>query len=115
MQEGPKETRLSKKHRKARLDWSRAHRNWGTEEWSKVLFSDESSFALFPGKEGWVRRREGEVLSDACLIPTVKHGGGHLMVWGAFHISGIGVLKRVEGTIDAAAYKQIWSIMRFPN
>jgi len=28
-------------------------------------------------------------------------------IWGCFHHTGVGVLKRVEGTIDAQAYKQI--------
>jgi len=95
------------------LNWARAHRDWGAEEWSKVLWSDEAGFALFSGKEGGVRRRTGERLADECLIPTVKHGGGHILVWGCFHSSGVGVLKKVEGTIDSAAYKQIYAFSYF--
>lgn len=77
------------------------------EDWKKVVFSDEAGFQLFPGKTPYVRRREGESLDDACLIPTVKHGGGSILVWGCFNAAGVGVLKRIEGTITGEAYRQI--------
>ena len=41
------------------------------------------------------------------MAPTVKHGGGNIMIWGCFHKSGVGVLKRIEGHLDADGYKQI--------
>ena len=33
-----------------------------------------------------VRRRVGEQMTSACVVPTVMHGGGGVMVWG--HFSG---------------------------
>jgi transposase len=48
-----------------------------------------------------------EELKDDCLAPTVKHGGGRIMVWGCFHASGVGVLKRIEGIMDGEAYYRI--------
>ena len=98
---------LTKKQRKARYEWAKAHKDWGVEDWKKVVFSDEAGFQLFPGKTPYVRRREGESLDDACLIPTVKHGGGSILVWGCFNAAGVGVLKRIEGTITGEAYRQI--------
>ena len=40
-------------------------------------------------------------------IPTVKHGGGSEMVWGAFHSGGVGPLLRVQGIMRAQEYKDI--------
>ena len=98
---------LTKAQKEVRLAWAKAHQGWTVEQWMSVVWSDESSFKLFSGREGYVRRRAGEELSDSCLNKTVKHGGGSIMVWGCFHGSGVGVLKQVTGNIDASAYKQI--------
>jgi len=99
---------LTKAHKKARLAWAKNHANWTNEQWGNVLWSDESPFSLFPRcGNTYVRRRPFEELKDNCLAPTVKHGGGKIMVWGCFHASGVGVLKRVEGIMDGEAYYRI--------
>ncbi len=41
------------------------------------------------------------------LIPTVKHGGGSVMVWGYFAASGAGRLAIIEGTVNSALYQRI--------
>jgi hypothetical protein len=52
------------------------HKDWTTEQWSEVLWSDESGFTLFShGGHKYVRRRPGEELLDECLEKTVKYGG----------------------------------------
>ena len=37
---------LTPASRRARLNWSREHRNWTLNQWSNVLFTDESRFSL---------------------------------------------------------------------
>lgn len=37
---------LSEKNRKARLEWALKHKNWTVEDWSNVLWSDESNFEV---------------------------------------------------------------------
>ncbi|GFW90589.1 transposable element Tcb2 transposase [Trichonephila clavipes] len=32
-------------HRRHRLQWCREHKNWATDQWSRVLFTDESRFS----------------------------------------------------------------------
>ena len=67
---------VSEKNRKERLKYARKHCKWGKEEWGKVLWSDESTFQLFPTKgRVWVRRHANERYKQECLAPTVKHGG----------------------------------------
>ena len=33
---------LSKKHRKARMDFALTHQHWTVEDWKKVVWSDET-------------------------------------------------------------------------
>uniref|UniRef100_A0A8R1ER40 Uncharacterized protein n=1 Tax=Caenorhabditis japonica TaxID=281687 RepID=A0A8R1ER40_CAEJA len=40
-------------------------------------------------------------------VPTVKHGGGNVMMWGCFHANGVGSLIRITGTIESYMYKDI--------
>uniref|UniRef100_A0AAQ4PE92 Tc1-like transposase DDE domain-containing protein n=1 Tax=Gasterosteus aculeatus aculeatus TaxID=481459 RepID=A0AAQ4PE92_GASAC len=35
------------------------------------------------------------------------HGGGSIMLWGCFSAGGIGRLVRIEGTINAAMYRDL--------
>ncbi|KAK3573943.1 hypothetical protein QTP86_033016, partial [Hemibagrus guttatus] len=40
-------------------------------------------------------------------IPTVKYGGGSVMVWGCFAASGPGRLAVINGTMNSAVYQKI--------
>ena len=39
-----------------------------------------------------------------CVQPTLKHGGGGLMVWGCMSESGVGELVLVKGHLCASYY-----------
>ena len=46
-----------------------------------VLWSDESKCEIFgSNRRVFVRRRVGEWIISACVVPTVKHAGGGVMV-----------------------------------
>lgn len=83
---------------KKRLNFCRAHRHWTKEDWRKVFYTDESKFELFGTKRRiFVRRSPHERFHRSCLLPTIKHGDGSIMVWGAISANGVGPLRRVEG------------------
>lgn len=71
---------LSAKIIKTRLNWAKDHISWTSDDWNKVIWSDETKVMLF-GSDGITRkwRRTGESLKKECLRPTVKHGGGELL------------------------------------
>uniref|UniRef100_A0A4W5MBY5 M-phase inducer phosphatase n=1 Tax=Hucho hucho TaxID=62062 RepID=A0A4W5MBY5_9TELE len=51
-----------------------------------------------PSKMQHVWRKPG-------TIPTVKHGGGSIMLWGCFSAAGAGRLVRIEGKMNGAKYR----------
>jgi hypothetical protein len=63
---------------------------------NKILWSGETKIELFGlNAKGHVWRKPG-------AIPTEKHGGGSIMLWGCF--SGTGRLVRLEGKMNGAKY-----------
>ncbi|CCO38111.1 Transposable element Tcb2 transposase [Rhizoctonia solani AG-1 IB] len=99
---------LSYKHRQARRSWAAEHQLWEAIQWARVIFSDESKFNLF-SSDGprYVWRRKGEEFDPRYTQKTVKHGGGHIMVWGCITSKGVGRLHRIEGTLTAKKYVEI--------
>ena len=44
---------------------------------------------------------------SACGIPTVKHGGGGVMVWGCFAVDIVSDLFRIQATLNQHSYHSI--------
>ncbi|KAL1447109.1 hypothetical protein WDU94_001930, partial [Cyamophila willieti] len=99
---------ISTKNKKARLEFAKKHVTWEDADWSKVLFSDESKFNLL-SSDGikFVRRPVNERDNVKYQVPTVKHGGGSVMVWGCFSRSGVGPLVKIDGIMDRFGYEKI--------
>uniref|UniRef100_A0A4W5NXZ3 Transposase Tc1-like domain-containing protein n=1 Tax=Hucho hucho TaxID=62062 RepID=A0A4W5NXZ3_9TELE len=99
---------LKKAHIHARLKFANEHLNDSEDNWVKVLWSDETKMELFginSNRRVW--RRRNAAYDPKNTIPTVKHGGGNIMLWGCFSAKGTGQLHRIKGTMDGAMYRQI--------
>jgi hypothetical protein len=55
-----------------RLPWVRQHKSWTAEDWSKVLFSDETHFVVQGFRSSFVRRSKGEPLRPSHIIQSTK-------------------------------------------
>lgn len=75
------------KHELKRLKWPQQQKDWTLEDWEKVLWTGDSKFELWGSKQRmFVRQTLSELMSENCIVPTVKHdgGGAAVMVWGCF-------------------------------
>ncbi len=84
--------------------------------WNHVLWSDETKINLFCSdgvKRVW--RQPGEEHKDKCVLPTVKHGGGSIMVWGCMCPAGTGEQQFIEGTMNANMYCDILKQSMIPS
>ena len=63
-------------HKQKRLEWCWEGKDWTSEQWAKMLFSDKSIFELIPGMRTVVRRKVRERYHPDCIVPTAKNGGG---------------------------------------
>ena len=69
--------------------------------WNDVMFPYESKFNLF-GSDGrlMVWRKPNTELRPQNLKPTVKHGGGHIMVWGCISSKSVRYLEIIDGIMN---------------
>ena len=75
---------------------------------NKVLWSDETKIELFglhAKRQVWKKEGTGHHLANT--IPTVKHGGGSIMLWVCFLAAGTGRLVRSEGKKYGVKYREI--------
>ena len=49
-----------------------------------------------------MRRKKKDEYNPKNTIPTVKHGGGNIILWGCFSAKVTGRLHRIEGRMDGA-------------
>lgn len=103
-------------NKRKRLKFAQKYKHWTVEQWKSVLWTDESKFEIFGNKRRqYVRRRVGERYDPKCITPTVKHGGGSVMVWGGFSYDGVGALVKIDGIMKKEQYHSILKNSAIPS
>lgn len=103
-------------NKQKRLEFAKKHRNWTIDQWKSVLWTDESKFEIFGSRRRqYVRRKVGQRLDQRCIMPTVKFGGGSIMVWGAFSFDGVGELVKIDGIMNKQSYHRILQNVAIPS
>ena len=75
---------LTEAMKKKRLQFCRTYQHWTSEDWHKVMFSDESTFRLVRQDSKVVRRPKGVSLFDPRYTVKTFKQPDSVMVWGAF-------------------------------
>ena len=99
---------LKKAHVQAHQKFAKEHLDDPEEALEKVMWSDETKIELFGINSTRVWRKRNAEYNPKNTIPTVKHGGGNLMLWGCFSTKGTGRLHLIEGRMNRDMYREIW-------
>jgi transposase len=99
---------LTARHKRARMDFALAHKDYTVEDWKRVVWSDETKINRL-GSDGrkWAWKKAGEGLSDRLVSGTVKFGGGSVMVWGCMMWDGPGYACKIDGRMDGDLFVTI--------
>ena len=99
---------ITQRHKKQCLEFAKKYKSWTVEDWRNIIFSDETEINRFraDGRK-WCWKKPGSSLQPNHVKPTVKYGGGSLMVWSCMTTHGVGNLVKIEGTMDSKLYCQI--------
>jgi len=73
--------------------------------WDKVIWSDETQIKLFHSKRvQTVWRKKNSADKHIYIVPTIKHGGGSITIWGCMASNGIETINFIDGILDKMAY-----------
>ena len=95
---------LTVKHKECRLNFAKEHLCW-TFEWRNVIFSDEKKFNL-DGPDG-IRYYWHHLGDQKHLLSHRQHGGGCVMVWGAFCYTGQVGLAFISSRMNSVGYQDM--------
>ncbi len=90
----------SKRHMTARLEFAKRTEGLSDHGETKI-----DLFGLNGKLHVW--RKPGTIHHLANTIPTVKHGGGSIMLWGCFLAAGTGRLVRINVKMNSAMHRDI--------
>ena len=63
----------------------------------------------------YVRRCIGEEYHPVCVVPTVKHGGGSIMIWGCMAADGVGEMFVCEGRMNSQNHINMLETVLMPS
>jgi transposase len=94
--------------RQKRIAFAKKHQHWTAQDWTKVMFSDESTFQQFTVRHSHVRRPRGTRYDEKYTISTMKHPPSQ-MIWGGITSKGTAGLHFLppKVTMNGERYKNM--------
>ena len=87
---------LTRDQKRRRREWSQQHVNWTDEQWTNVLFTDESRFCLqSDSRRIRIWRESGTRFRPSNILERDSYRGGSVMVWAGIMITARTPLQEV--------------------
>ena len=103
----PKPIRTAVQKQK-RLSFEKGHINWLSDDWNKVIWSDESHFELFNRKSRtFIKRKPNEPDLPFSFISRLQKGGSSISLWECMTSTGVGPVIFYDGRMNARSYVQL--------
>ncbi|GBN07749.1 Transposable element Tcb1 transposase [Araneus ventricosus] len=99
---------LTATHCRLRLAWSREHALWTPQQWSCVMFSDESRFSLqSDSRRTFIWRAPGTRYHQENTIERHRYGGAGWLVWGGIILGSRTDLHVQSLTMTGHIYRDV--------
>ena len=102
-----KKSLLSKKNIAANLKFAKENLDVPQRNQQSIMWTDETKVELFGRNTQYCVEKKGTAHQHQNLIPTVKYGGGSIMVWGCFAACGPGQLAIIDRKMNSQVYHEI--------
>ena len=103
----PKKPKITPIQRKHRVTWCCENRGWSNNDWSQIVFSDESCFELVNRNNRIYIRRYAHDKRRLERSQPYTHQGGGLSIWGCLTYYGLSNLVFYEGKMNSSKYIEI--------
>ena len=91
---------------RARVSFGQGYQRWSKEDWSLVLFSDETHIELGQHGQVWVRRPVGEMYNPEYMAHKDPHPE-RVSVWACISSRGLGAIDIFTENLDGPLLKNI--------
>ncbi|GFW33383.1 transposable element Tcb2 transposase [Trichonephila clavipes] len=99
---------LTTTHCRLRLTWSREHALWTPQQWSCVMFSDQSRFSLQSDSRcTLIWKASGTRYYQENTIERHRYGGAGWLVWGGIILSSRTDLNVQSVTVTGHIYRNV--------
>ncbi|CAF3491798.1 unnamed protein product [Rotaria sp. Silwood2] len=117
----PRKPRTTPIQRSNRLRWCHEHLSWSVNDWSNVIFSDETNFEILNRKNRiYIRRFRTDSTRFERYQKRVHKGGG-IGLWSYLTCHGLGPLVIYDGRLNSVKYIDILehhlsaALQKFPS
>jgi transposase len=103
-----KKPRITKAHKKKRLEFCKLHKSWTKLRWRDVLWSDEMNVER-DNRKGRImlRRTTDEKYSPDCIVERTRKGSGSIGIWACMNYNGVLFFRLYQGRLNSERYTEI--------